>query len=187
MMRHLAGLVLACAAGWSVSAGAADGLYSADSLIGAPVHESQGERVGRVHDLLLGDTMEVHSLIVRVDNVVGLGGREFVAERGIFRVETVSGESDFDDVAYKVHLTVGADDLDDLPVYDEGWWDRNTDRLVQAWEDTREGSRTAWERAQEAGSSAWDAIREGAQSLGKRLEDVINGDRGTDEQTEGER
>ena len=187
MMRQLAVLVFACAAGWSVSAVAAEGLYSTNSLIGAPVNDSQGDRVGRVHDVLLGDTMEVHSLIVRVDNLVGLGGRELVAERGMFTVEAARAERDFEASDYAVHLTVSADDLEGLPVYDEGWWDGTTDRLVQAWEDTREGSRTAWERAQEAGSSAWDNIRKGAQSLGKRLEDAVDGDRGADEQIEGER
>lgn len=186
LLRQLAVVVLAGTVGWSVSAGAADGLYSADSLMGSPVHDSDGERVGTVDDLLLGDTMEVHSLVVELDNVVGLGGREVVAERGTFTVETSSDESTFREIAYEVHLTVSADGLGELPEYDEGWWNRTTEGLAQAWENTREGSRTAWQRAREAGSSAWDAIREGARSLGERLQDAVDDEPGAEESTEGQ-
>lgn len=174
--KTLLALTLAIAGGWSLTAGAAEGLYSSDDLIGSPVHASGGERVGVVEDLLLGDTMEVHSLIIEIDNVVGLGGREVVAERGAFTVETVDSESAFNDIAYEVQITAGTDEVEGLPEYNEGWWNRTTDSLEQAWQNTQEGSRNAWERTQEIGSSAWENIRQGAQSLGESIGDAVGGD-----------
>ncbi|MDN3516266.1 PRC-barrel domain-containing protein [Aquisalimonas lutea] len=179
-MQQLAAITLAGAAGWSASAGAAQGLYSADSLLGAPVHDSEGERVGTVDDLLLGDTMAVHSLVVHTNSVLGLGGREIVAERGTFTVETVAAESAFKDIAYEVHMTVGGEEMENLPEYDQGWWNRTSDRLEQAWENTREGSRNAWERAQEVGSSVWEEIRESAESVGETVDEAVNGGDGAD-------
>ncbi len=177
-IRQLVGLALVAAVGWSVSAAATEGLYSADNLMGSPVHASDGERVGTVDDLLLGDTMAVHSLIVELDNVVRLGGREVVAERGMFTVTTTDGPSAFQDITYEVRLTVGSDELEDLPEYDEGWWNRTTSRLQQAWENTQKGTRSAWERTQELGSAAWQNLREGAESLGERIGDAVGGDEG---------
>lgn len=179
-MRKLAAIVLAGTVAWSVSAGAAEGLYSAENLIGAPVHDSEGKRVGTVDDLLLGDTMAVHSLVVHTNSVLGLGGREIVAEQGTFTVDTVAAESAFKDIAYEVHMTVSGEEMENLPEYDAGWWNRTSDRLEQAWENTREGSRNAWERAQEVGSSVWEDIRESAESVGETVDEAVSGEDGTD-------
>lgn len=179
-MQKLAVLALAGTAAWSVGAGAAEGLYSAENLLGAPVHDSEGQRIGTVDDLLLGDTMAVHSLVVHTNSVLGLGGREVVAEQGTFTVETVAAESAFKDIAYEVHMTVSGEEMEDLPEYDEGWWNRTSDRLEQAWENTREGSRNAWERAQEVGSSVWEDIRESAESVGETVDEAVNGEDGAD-------
>ncbi len=68
----------------SLSAVAAEGLYSMDELTDANVFDSTGEEIGEVEDVLLTNDMSVHSLVIETGEILGLGGGEIIAERGTF-------------------------------------------------------------------------------------------------------
>lgn len=154
-----AGLIL------SMSAVASQGLYSAKDLISAGVYDSEGEEIGDVKDLLLGDDMSVHSLVIETGSTLGMGGRQTVVMRGAFTVRPEEGEQAFGDIAYEVHLTSSKDAIRDLPEYDEGWWQETQSALVNAWEETKDTSESAWESTKEATASAWQNVRDGAEEL----------------------
>ncbi|MDZ7781442.1 MAG: PRC-barrel domain-containing protein [Halioglobus sp.] len=157
----------------SMSAVAAQGLYSADDLLDADVYASDGEEIGEVEDLLLGDDMSIHSLVIELDSMLGMGGREVVAMRGTFTVrpeESKKGENEFGDIDYEVHLDSSKDAIKDLPEYSKSWWQKTQAALVNAWEETMDTSESAWESTKEATSSAWHKLREGAEGLGDDVE-----------------
>ncbi len=106
----------------SFSAIAAQGLYSADELMDADVYDSAGEDIGDVEDILLGDDMSVHALVIETGTVLGLGGREVVAKRGTFTVRTESDDQEFDDIEYQVHMEVDQEALKKFPKYNQDWW-----------------------------------------------------------------
>ncbi|MFW5825324.1 MAG: PRC-barrel domain-containing protein [Marinobacter sp.] len=151
------------------SAQAAEGLYSADDLMDADVYDSEGEEVGEVEDILMGDDMSVHSLVIETGDVLGIGGRDVVAERGSFTVRMEDEE--FGDQDYEVHMKDAQEDLKELPEYDEDWWDETRKGLAQAWENTKETSENAWENTKEASASAWQNIKEGADDLSEEAEE----------------
>lgn len=160
----------------SVPAQAAEGLYSADDLLDAEVYDSNGEEVGEVEDVLMGNDMALHSLIIKTDDVLGLGGRDLVAERGTFTVRLApdDGNNDFDDHDYQVHMEGTHEDIAALPEYDASWWNRTSDNLQQAWENTKDISESAWESTKQATSSAWYNIRKGAEKVSEEIEDATN-------------
>ncbi|WP_189572622.1 PRC-barrel domain-containing protein [Marinobacter zhanjiangensis] len=134
---------------------ATQGLYSADDLLDSDVHDSTGEEIGEVEDILMDDGMSVHSLVIETGEVLGLGGTEIVAERGTFRVLRENDDDDFDDREYEVHLEATQEEIKELPEYDESWWNETSEALAQAWENTKEVSESAWENTKQATSSAW--------------------------------
>ncbi len=154
----------------SFSAIAAQGLYTADELMDADVYDSTGEDVGDVEDILLGDDMSVHALVIETGTILGLGGREVVAERGTFTVRTESDDGEFDDVEYEVHMEVDQEALKKFPQYDEDWWVETRKDLKQAWEKTKRNTESAWESTKEASASAWHKTRHGAEKMGDRME-----------------
>lgn len=150
---------------------AAEGLYSADDLLDTEVFDNSGEEIGEVEDILLGDDMSVHSLVIQTGDVLGLGGRVVVAERGSFTVRTRSdGSSDnsFDDQEYEVHMEGDQESVKNLPEYDESWWNQTRNSLSQAWENTKETSNNAWESTKEATSSTWQNFKEGVDDMTDR-------------------
>lgn len=158
----------------SMSAIAAEGLYSTDDLLDADVYDSNGEKIGEVEDLLLGDDMSVHSLIIETGSILGMGGREVVVMRGAFTVRPEEGENDFDDIDYEVHLDSSKESVKDFQEYDEGWWEKTKSTLAHAWEETKDTSESAWESTKEATSSAWQSVREGAEEFGDDVEDATD-------------
>ncbi len=158
---------------------AVQGLYSMDELLDAEVYDNAGEEVGEVENVLLGDDMSVHSLVIRTGDILGLGGRDVVAERGSFTVRPEQDDADdddgeFDDVDYDVHMEGDQNSVKDLPEYDESWWNQTREGLQQAWENTKDTSENAWENTKEATSSAWQNVQEGAEELGDNAEDATN-------------
>lgn len=170
LTRATGACLLAGAMAMSFSVTAAEGLYSADDLMDAEVFDANGDEVGEVEDLLLGDDMSVHSLIIETDRVLGMGGREVVAERGRFTVRPEGTEGEWDDIEYEVHLDVSQDEMGEFPEYDESWWNQTRQSLAQAWENTKDVSANAWESTKQATGSAWQNIREGAESFGDEVE-----------------
>ncbi|MFL1406764.1 PRC-barrel domain-containing protein [Marinobacter sp. M1N3S26] len=161
---------------FSLSAHAAQGLYSADDLMDAEVYDSSGEEVGEVEDILMDDGMSVHALVIKTGDVLGLGGRDVVAERGTFTVsmEPDNDGDEFDDKDYRVQLEGTQDDIKALPAYDASWWNQTSQGLQQAWENTKDISESAWENTKQATSSAWYNIKEGARNVGDEIEDATN-------------
>lgn len=153
----------------SFAATAAEGLYSADGLMDAEVFSSTGEEVGDVEDILMGDAMNVHSLVIETDALLEMGGREIVAERGTFTVKTLEG-GEWDDIEYEVHLQATEEEMKNFPVYDKGWWNQTTQALAQAWENTQEISASAWESTKQATGAAWQNIQQGLEELGDEVE-----------------
>ncbi|GGC59283.1 PRC-barrel domain-containing protein [Marinobacter halophilus] len=157
-----------------LSAHAAQGLYSADDLMDADVYDSNGEEIGEVQDILMDDNMSVHSLVIKTGDVLGMGGRDVVAERGTFTLRTEEGgDNMFDDRDYQVHMEATQDEVKALPEYDESWWNQTSDAMSQAWENTKETSRSAWEDTKQATSSAWQNVKQGAERMSDGAEDAV--------------
>ena len=153
------------------SALAAEGLYSMSDLEEAEVFDSTGQEIGEVEDILMSNDMSVHSLVIETGEVMGLGGKEVVIQRGSFTVKPESGHKGFDDMEYEVHLEMTKAQLKAQPEYSEDWWNKTSAALQKAWEKTKDVSESAWENTKEATSSAWHDIEEGAEDLGDKIEE----------------
>ena len=70
LVRAMGLSLVAGSMAFSLSAHAAEGLYSADDLIDADVYDSAGEEVGEVEDILMGNDMSVHSLVIKTGDVL---------------------------------------------------------------------------------------------------------------------
>lgn len=160
LIRAMGTTLVAGSLAFSLSAQAVQGLYSADELMDADVFDSNGEEIGEVEDILLGDDMSVHSLVIKTGDVLGMGGSEVVIQRGTFTVsmDPDSDADEFDDMEYQVHIEATQDEIKAMPEYNEGWWNQTRDSLSQAWENTKETSRNAWEDTKQATSSAWQNV-----------------------------
>jgi len=176
LIRKLGVPLLAGTMALSFSATATEGLYSVDALLDADVYDADGKEIGEVEDILLSDDMSIHSLIIETGSLLGLGGREVVAERGTFtvRVEQEKDRESFDDIDYEVHMEATQDAVKELPEYNEGWWNKTKDSLSQAWENTKDTSESAWESTKEATSSAWHNVREGAENMGDKAKEATD-------------
>lgn len=177
LVRAMGVSLVAGSMAFGLSAHAAQGLYSADDLMDADVYDSNGEEVGEVENILMDDGMSVHSLVIKTGDVLGLGGRDVVAERGSFTVrleEDDDGDDAFDDQDYEVHMEASSDEVKSLPEYDESWWNQTSQSLQQAWENTKDISESAWENTKQATSSAWYNVSEGAEEMGDDIEEATN-------------
>jgi sporulation protein YlmC with PRC-barrel domain len=156
----------------SLSAHAAEGLYSADDLMDADVYGSSGEEVGEIEDVLLDDGMQVHSLIMETDTLLGLGGSKLVLERGQFTVKPdKDSDNKWNDVEYEVHVDATQDEIKQFDEYNKGWWNETKESMTQAWENTQEGAASAWENTKEATSSAWHNTKEAVENMGDEAEE----------------
>ncbi|OEY67570.1 PRC-barrel domain-containing protein [Marinobacter sp. X15-166B] len=170
--RTMGASLLAGAMAMSLSAVAAEGLYSMDELSDAKVFDSSGEEIGEVEDILMSDDMSVHSLVIETGEILGIGGGEVVAERGMFTVKTVSKNAGFDNVEYQVHMEMTQDELKQLPEYNEGWWNKTRESLQHAWVNTKDISESAWENTKQATSSAWYNVKQGAENMGDEAKEA---------------
>lgn len=170
IIRAMGVSLLAGGMAMSLSAFAAEGLYTMDELKDADVFDSTGEEIGEVEDILMSNDMSVHSLVIQTGEILGLGGNEVVAERGTFTVVTASDKADFDNVEYEVHMEMTQDELKKLPEYNEDWWNQTSQSLQQAWENTKEVSESAWENTKQASSSAWYNVKQGVEEMGDEVE-----------------
>lgn len=170
IIRAMGASVMAGGMAISLSAVAADGLYTMDELQDANVFDSTGEEIGEVEDILMSNDMSVHSLVIETGEILGLGGSEVVAERGTFTVVTESDNAGFDRVEYEVHMEMTQDELKKLPEYSEDWWNQTSESLQQAWKNTKDASESAWENTKQAASSAWYNVKQGAEEMGDEVE-----------------
>ena len=176
LVRAMGISLIAGSMAFGLSAQAAQGLYSADELMDADVYDSNGEEVGEVEDILMGDDMSVHSLVIKTGDVLGLGGRDVVAERGSFTVREEQDDDgdEFDDQDYEVHMEATQDEIKALPEYDESWWNQTRESLSQAWENTKETTENAWQNTKQATSSAWQNVKEGAEDMSDSTEEAVD-------------
>ncbi|SHK13246.1 PRC-barrel domain-containing protein [Marinobacter antarcticus] len=170
IIRAMGASLLAGGMAMSLSAFAAEGLYTMDELKDANVFDSTGEEIGEVEDILMSNDMSVHSLVIQTGEILGLGGNEVVAERGTFTVVTASDNAGFGDVEYEVHMEMTQDELKKLPEYNESWWNETSQSLQQAWENTKKVSESAWENTKQASSSAWYNVKQGVEKMGDKVE-----------------
>lgn len=154
----------------SFSAIAAQGLYTADEIMDANVYDSTGENIGEVEDILLGDDMSVQALVIETGDILGLGGREVVAQRGTFTLRTESADSEFDDIEYEVHMEATQDAVKKYPEYTEDWWTDTRKELNKAWAKTKRNTKSAWESTKEASASAWNKTKDGVEEMGDKIE-----------------
>lgn len=183
-MRKLGISLLAGAMGLSFSVFAKDekmsaqGLYSAENLIGAEVFDAAGEEVGNVEDILLGNDMGVYALVIQTNEFLGIGERDVVAKRGSFTVRSEDGASMFGDVNYNVHMTVAGEEVKGFDEYSEKWWDTTQQSMNEAWESTKNTTMSAWENTKEATASAWHNTMQGIEEMGDEAEqasdDAVN-------------
>lgn len=170
IMRAVGASLLAGGMAMSLSAVAAEGLYTMEDLEDADVFDSTGEEVGEVEDILMSNDMSVHSLVIETGEILGLGGSEVVAERGTFTLVTKSKDADFDGFEYQVHMEMTQEELKKLPEYNEDWWNQTSQSLQKAWENTKEVSESAWENTKQATSSAWYNAKQGVEEMGDKVE-----------------
>ncbi|MCC5883793.1 MAG: PRC-barrel domain-containing protein [Halomonas sp.] len=121
----------------------AQGLYSANDIIGADVYHAADtdEEVGTVENILLDDDGQVSALIVNAGGLWGMGGDDVVVGIEHFSMET---ERDDDGifgqggVTHRILVDATEDELQNFPEYDEQWFNDERDRRTQERGD-REG------------------------------------------------
>src|SRR5690554_4759840 len=89
---------------------AAQGLYSANDIMGANVYHADNpdDEVGTVEDILLDDNREVSSLVVNAGGLWGVGGDNVVVDVESFGLET---ERDGDEVSHRIVVDASEEEL----------------------------------------------------------------------------
>ena len=96
--------------------GSVAGGMSADTLIGMSVIDSDGESVGEISDLIIGQDDVVNSAIVEVGGFLGFGAKTTAIDLGHVTVDESKSE---------VTLDISRADIDEMPEYqrdDDGWF-----------------------------------------------------------------
>lgn len=162
------------------------GLYSTQAILDAEAHleTAPDTAVGDVKDVLLGDDMGVHALVIRSNATLGIGGEDVVVTRGRFRLAT--DDSGDGTARHRVMLALSEAEFDALPRYDSSWWQQAKRRSREAWQTTQEGAESAWQRTRkgadrvgEGAERAWQRTQEGAERAGRAINEAL--DRMTDE------
>lgn len=140
------------------------GLYSAEDIIDADVYmaDNPDEEVGEVEDILLDDSMRVQALVIESGTTLGLGGREIVLDNDSYRLETFQ-ESD-GDTEHRILVDSSAEELGDMPEYNENWWNQTRQQAREAWEATREGAQSAWQSTREGAANVADSISDSVEN-----------------------
>ncbi|WP_373185660.1 PRC-barrel domain-containing protein [Halopseudomonas sp.] len=138
----------------------AQGLYSAEDLLGAEVFDANGDEVGNVEDILLGNDMGLHSIVVQTNEFLGIGERDVVVKRGDFTARVTDDNPMFGDVSYNVHVTAAGEELKGFEEYSEEWWNSTKENLNKAWKNTKETTQSAWENTKHATATAWHNTKE---------------------------
>jgi hypothetical protein len=134
------------------------GLYSVMSILDAEVHfeAAPDSEAGDVVDILLDDDMQVQALVVRPHNSLGIGDDAVVIGNDSYHL--LSYEDDDGDTTHDVIVEIHEEAFEELPRYDQDWWDLARERAREAWETTQEGAEDVGERAGRAIGEAIDSI-----------------------------
>ncbi|QTF93612.1 hypothetical protein [Halomonas sp. BM-2019] len=108
------------------------------SILDAEVHfeAAPDSEAGEVTDILLGDDRQVHALVVRPHNSLGIGDDAVVISNEGYRL--LSYEDDEGRITHDVVVEIHEDAFEELPRYDQAWWELARERAREAWETTRE-------------------------------------------------
>lgn len=114
----------------------AQGLYSANDIIGADVYHAgdTDEEVGTVENILLDDEGKVSALIVNAGGLWGMGGDDVVVGIEHFSMETERDDDGIfgqDGVTHRILVDATEDELQNFPEYDEQWFNDERDRRAQ--------------------------------------------------------
>ena len=157
------------------------GLYSVQSILDADVYFEAipDTEASSVADVLLGDDMRVHALVVRPDGELGLGDTPLVVTNPNYHL--VTHEAEDGQITHDVIVDTPEEALEEMPHYDQDWWDLARERAQEAWDTTQEGAISAWhftregaDRIGEGAESAWERTQEGAQRAGEAIEEAID-------------
>ena len=184
--RHITRTILPglVAAGLAIPAQAQSdpqGLYSARMILDADVYlvSDPETPIGEVDDILFGDDMAVHALVVQSGARLGLGGQEVVVTNALYRLDTQVDEEGT--TTHQVMVEASEEEFADLPHYDRDWWQQARERSREAWERTQEGAESAWQRTREGAERvgdraerAWERTREGAERAGDAISEALD-------------
>ncbi|WP_444678452.1 PRC-barrel domain-containing protein [Halomonas sp. E19] len=131
----------------------AQGLYSANDIIGADVYHANDtdEEVGTVENILIDDDGQVTALIVSAGGLWGMGGDDVVVGIEHFSMETERDDGGVfgqNDVTHRILVDATEDELENFPSYDEQWFNDERNRRTEERGD-REG---VWQTTGTAGT-----------------------------------
>ncbi|PMR76666.1 hypothetical protein [Billgrantia endophytica] len=156
------------------------GLYSARTILDAEVHfeAAPDSQPSAVVDILLGDDMQVHALVVQSDTTIGQNGDHLVITNAHYRLVTHEEDGD---TAHDVIVDADEEALDAMPRYDQQWWDMARQRARDAWHTAGEGAESAWhqtregaDRIGEGAESAWERTQQGAERAGRAISETLD-------------
>lgn len=146
------GLTLVAGSPLVVSHAEADiqGLYSANAILAAEVYldTDPDKSMATVRDVLLDDDKKVAALVIRTGGAIGIGGRDIVIHNDHFRLDALTADDQW--AVYRIIVDASADELDELPEYDQAWWNQARKSAADAWTTTQEGAESAWQRTRDA-------------------------------------
>lgn len=156
------------------------GLYSNRAILDAEVYfeAAPDSQPSEIVDMLLGDDMQVHALVIRSHEDVGQDGDYIVITNAHYRLVTheENGETTHD-----VLVDANEDALAAMPRYDQDWWDMARQRSRDAWHSAGEGADSAWhqtregaDRVGEGAERAWERTQEGAERAGRAVGDALD-------------
>ncbi|MES1936240.1 PRC-barrel domain-containing protein [Salinisphaera hydrothermalis] len=133
----------------------AQGMYSADHLLDAPVYAkgNDNDAIGEVKDVLLGNGMQIRSFVVETKGKFGvLGGKSYVVSPDQLTVRTkTTGKATEPD--YRIELNMTRNELGKEPVYSDSWWTNAQNQADQAWQDTKSATSSAWTKVKNTTSN----------------------------------
>lgn len=151
------------------------GLYSVDELMGAEVYSNQGNSnsIGEVEDVLLDESMKLHSLAIDTGNLLDMGENQYIIEQGNFTVETRNGENR-ENVEYRVMVDMTEEEITQQPEYNNDWWTETKQTTRQAWENTKETANSAWKSTKSATSDALNSAGNAVEEAGNETQQAAD-------------
>ncbi|TDX26053.1 PRC-barrel domain protein [Modicisalibacter xianhensis] len=153
------------------------GLYSADELMDAEVFskESDTESIGEVEDILLDESMQLHSVVIETGGVFDFGEKQYVIDAGNFAVETSNGDS-LENIQYWVLVNMTEEQISQQPEYTNDWWNQTKQTTRQAWENTKETASSAWESTKAFTSDMLEDASNALDEAGDEADQAVQND-----------
>lgn len=151
------------------------GLYSADELMDAEVYSNQdnSNSIGDVEDVLLDESMQLHSLVIDTGNLLDMGQNQYVIEQGKFIVETRNSENR-EEMQYRVIVNMTEEQITQQPEYNDNWWTETKQTTLQAWQNTKQAASSAWQNTKQATSNALNSAGNAVEEAGNETQQAAN-------------